>query len=123
MAPRSSVRLLARALAPNVGKRPRDRRDAVRALAAHLPSRLGQEEFEPFDADGRTFLTTGYMQRRLRDVGARCSGEKAARSALRWLCEAGLLEDVAEVKNPTAPETERPPVRRRADTGRMSAAG
>ena len=69
-------------------------------LAAHLLSRFKQDEFERFDDDGRTFLTTGYMQRRLREVGARCTGEKAAALALRWLCESGVIEDTGEVKKP-----------------------
>jgi hypothetical protein len=72
----------------------------VNALAAHLLSRVEQDQFEPFDADGRTLLTIGYMQRRLREVGARCTGEKAAAQALRWLCSAGILEDRREVKKP-----------------------
>jgi hypothetical protein len=63
----------------------------VNALAAHLLSRFEQNEFEPFETDGRTFLTTGYMQRRLREVGARCTGEKAAAAALRWLYAIRLL--------------------------------
>jgi hypothetical protein len=63
VAARSQVRTLARAVFPNVGQLPRDQRDAVHALAAHLLSRFKQNEFEPFDDDGRTFLTTGYMRR------------------------------------------------------------
>lgn len=97
---RSPVRTLARALVPDLETLSRDKRDAVNALAAHILSRFEQEEFEPFDADGRTFLTVAYMQRRLRDVGARCTGEKAAAAALRWLCSSGILEDTRKVKKP-----------------------
>lgn len=107
MAARATIRRLARALCPNVGELTRDERDAVHALALHVLSRFEQDEFEPLDADGRTFLTTGYFQRRLRDVGARCAGEKAAAQALRWLCESGVLENLydpatrtGEVKKP-----------------------
>jgi hypothetical protein len=100
VAARSSVRTLARALVPTIEELPRDHRDVVHALAAHLLSRFEQDEFEPFDDDGRTFLTVGYMQRRLREVGARCTGEKTAAAALRWLCSSGILEDTGEVKKP-----------------------
>ena len=100
MAARSSVRNLARALVPNVSALPRDQRDAVNALAAHLLSRFEQDRFEPLDGDGCTFLTVGYMQRRLREVGAHCTGEKAAAKALRWLCENGILENTQRVKKP-----------------------
>jgi hypothetical protein len=40
------------------------------------------------------------MQRLLWNVGARCTGEKAADAAIRWLCRSGLLEDTGEVKKP-----------------------
>jgi len=43
--------------------------------------RFQQDEFAPLDEDGRTFLTDGWMQRRLRDVGARCKGERAGAAA------------------------------------------
>jgi hypothetical protein len=62
--------------------------------------RLEQTEFEPFDEDGKTFLSNGWMRSRLRDVGARCTGEKAATKAVRWLCEIRLLESTGEVKKP-----------------------
>ena len=100
VAARSSVRTLARALVPSVAELPRDHRDAVNALAQHTLLRLEQTEFEPFDEDGKTFLSDGCMQCRLRDVGARCTGEKAAAKAIRWLCESGLLENTGEVEKP-----------------------
>lgn len=40
------------------------------------------------------------MQRLLREVGARETGEKAAAEAIRFLCASGLLEDTGEVKRP-----------------------
>jgi len=92
VAARSPIRNLARALVPNVSALPRDQRDAVTALAAHLVSRFEQDTFEPLCSVGCTFLTVGYVQRRLREVGARCTGEKGAAKALRWLCECGILE-------------------------------
>jgi hypothetical protein len=94
------VRRLSLALVPNVEELPGDQQDAVHALAAHLLSRFEQDEFETFDHDGRTFMTVGYVQRRLREVGARCTGEKAAAEALRWLCASGVLEETGEVKKP-----------------------
>lgn len=100
MAARSPVRRLAYALLPTNGNLSRDERDAVNALALHLLSRVEQDAFEPLDPDGRTFLTVRYMQCRLREVGARCSGEKAAAAAIRWLCTSRLLEDTDEVKKP-----------------------
>ena len=100
MPARSPVRTLARALAPDLENLSGDQRDAVNALAQHMLLRLEQTEFEPFDEDGKTFISNGWMQCRLRDVGARCQGEKAAAKALRWLCENGLLENTGEVKKP-----------------------
>jgi hypothetical protein len=64
----------------------------VYALALHLRCRFEQDEHEPLDDDGRTFLTVSHMQRLLWNVGAN-SGEKAAVTALRWLCFGGILED------------------------------
>jgi len=78
----------------------RDEKDAVYALALHLRHRFEQDEHEPLDHDGRTFLTTFHMQRLLWNVGAECSGEKAAVKALRWLCASGVIEDTREVKKP-----------------------
>jgi len=49
--------------------------------------RFQQDEFEPLDEDGRTFLTDGWMQRRLRDVGARCKGEGGSGGDPLSLCE------------------------------------
>jgi hypothetical protein len=66
---------------PEVGKLAGDERDAVNALALHLVRRFEQDRFEPLDEDGKTFLTVKHMQRLLRGVGARCTGEKAAREA------------------------------------------
>jgi hypothetical protein len=63
----------------------------------HLRCRFEQDEHEPLDDDGRTFLTVSYMQRLLWNVGADCSGEKAAVAALRCLCASGVLEDTSEV--------------------------
>jgi hypothetical protein len=97
---RNSVRRLALALVPNVEELAGDEQDAIYALALHLRCRFEQDEHEPLDADGRTFLTVSYMQRLLWNVGAHCSGEKAAVGALRWLCASGVLEDTGEVKKP-----------------------
>jgi hypothetical protein len=97
---RSSVTRLSRALVHGAVKISGDEQDAVNALALHLLRRLEQDEFEPFEDDGRTFLTVGHMQRLLRAVGARCSGEKAAAQAIRWLCSTGIIEDTGEVKKP-----------------------
>ena len=99
-AARSSIRTLARALVPAIGKLSGDERDAVNALALHLLRRFEQDRFAPLDADGRTFLTVRHMQRLLRGVGARCMGEKAAREAINYLCANGILEDTGEVKKP-----------------------
>jgi hypothetical protein len=101
VAARGPVRRLARALCPQVAELPRHQRDAVNALAAHVPSRFDQNEFEPFDDDGRTFLSNGYMRRRLREVGARCTGEKAAAQAIRWLCTSGILENMYDPRTRT----------------------
>jgi hypothetical protein len=55
---------------------------------------LEQDEHEPLDDDGRTFLTVSYMQRLLWNVGAHNSGEQAAAAAIRWLCEVTILENL-----------------------------
>jgi hypothetical protein len=103
VAARSQVRTLARALVANVAELPRDERDAVNAIALHLLGRFEQDAFEPLDDDGCTFLTVGYMQRRLREVGARCTGEKAAAQAIRWLRESGV-EHAQGKETPATPE-------------------
>ena len=107
MAARSPVRQLARALYPELQNLSRDQRDAVNALARHLLFRFEQSEHEPLDSDGRTFLTVAYMQRRLRELGARKTGEKAVEEAIRWRCASGILENMydpetqpGEVKKP-----------------------
>jgi hypothetical protein len=122
---RATIRRLARALAPELATLERDQRDAVNALALHLLSRFAQDAHEPFDPDGRTFLPTGYMQRRLRETGARKSGEKAARGALRFLVASGILEDTREIKRPrrrpqrmAAREKFAPPAAQEIDGGR-----
>lgn len=97
---RSSVTRLSRALVHGAVKISGDEQDAVNALAFHLLRRLEQDEFEPFEDDGGIFLTISHMQRLLRGVGARCTGEKAAAQAIRWLCSSGILEDTREVKRP-----------------------
>ena len=67
---------------------------AVLALALHLHFREHQQSEHPAYEDGKEIiLTNKWMRGLLREVGAKKRGEKAARRAIRFLTESGVLED------------------------------
>jgi hypothetical protein len=90
---------------------PRDRwssldegeRDAVNAFSWHLHWRDSQTEHPALEGHDRVFLTVKWMQGLLQAVGARRSGEKAARSAIAAIQTLGVIEDTGEVKKPRRP--------------------
>jgi hypothetical protein len=78
-------------------------RDAVNALSWHLHWRDSQTEHPALEGDDCVFLTAKWMQGLLRAVGARRSGEKAARRAIATLRRLGVIEDTGEAKKPRRP--------------------
>jgi len=75
-----------------------EERDAVLAFALHLHFRERQQSEHPAYEDGNeTFLTVKWMKTLLGEIGAHKRGEKAARRAIAFLCESGVLEDTGRV--------------------------
>jgi hypothetical protein len=72
-----------------------------RAARRHLRWRFQQDRFEALELGEETFLTVRYVQRLLRAVDAPRKGEKAAREALRWWQEIGILVDTGRTKKAT----------------------
>jgi hypothetical protein len=79
-----------------------DGRAAVDALSLHIWLRARQEEHPAFEAEGEdcVFLTVGWMQGLLQAVGARKTGEEAARAAIASLEERGAIIDTGRTKKP-----------------------
>jgi len=77
----------------------RAERDAADALTLHVWKRAHVSRHPAFDGD-ETFLTNRYVQRLLKAVNARNTGEKAARSALAVMQNHGWLVDTGRVKKP-----------------------
>ena len=83
---------------------PDDDRDLARALAAHLDYRVTQQRHPALLGRDRTMLTVGWMRGRLRYVGARCKGWKAAARQLTRAQELGWIVDTGQVLKPGIPE-------------------
>ena len=66
----------------------------------HIWTRARQEEHEAFEGEDCVFLTVRWMQRLLRAVGARKTGEKAAASAIAFLEQRSLIVDTGKTKKP-----------------------
>jgi hypothetical protein len=78
-----------------------EERAAVLALALHLHFREHQQSDHPAYEDGKEIiLTNKWMRGLLREVGAENRGEKAARRAIRFLTESGVLEDTGRTMKP-----------------------
>ena len=72
------------------------------ALSLHVWWRARQDEHEAFEGEENdcVFLTVRWMQGLLRGVGARRTGEKAARDAIALLEKRGHIEDTGKTKKP-----------------------
>jgi hypothetical protein len=76
----------------------------VRALALHTTWRFQRENArERLGPEGETILTDKWMRGLLRAVGAPRKGWKAARAAIKWLQEYGLIEDTGRTLKPRVP--------------------
>jgi hypothetical protein len=80
-----------------------DARAAVDALSLHIWFRCRQTEHSAFEGEDSVFLTVRWMQRLLRTVEARKTGEKAAAAAISLLEQRGLIVDTGKTKKPRRP--------------------
>ena len=69
-------------------------------FALHLHFREHQDEHPAYENGNETILTPKWMKGLLREVGARKRGEKAARRAIRFLIESGVIEDTGRTMKP-----------------------
>ena len=74
--------------------------DAVLGFALHLHFREHQDEHPAYENGNETILTPKWMKGLLREMGARKRGEKAARRAIRFLIESGVIEDTGRTMKP-----------------------
>jgi len=84
-----------------------EERDAADALTLHVWWRCRQRLRPAFEGKDCVFLTVKHVQRLLRAVGARKTGEKAAATALRTMQARGWIEDTGKTKKPGRPEQSR----------------
>jgi hypothetical protein len=81
-----------------------DDQAAVDALSLHLWFRGRQTDHPAFEGQDCIFLTVRWMQELLRGIGARKTGEKAARAAIGFLEQGGLIMDTGRTKKPRRAE-------------------
>jgi hypothetical protein len=78
----------------------RDEQDAVDALSWQIVWRCRQKRHPALEGEDCIFLTVRHVQRLLRAVGARKTGEKAAAAAIATMQARGWIEDTGRTKKP-----------------------
>jgi hypothetical protein len=78
----------------------RDEQDAVDALSWHVVWRCRQKRHPALEGEDSIFLTVKHVQRLLRAIGARKTGEKAAAGAIATMQAKGWIEDTGQTKKP-----------------------
>jgi hypothetical protein len=78
----------------------RDEQDAVDALSWQIVWRCRQKRHPALEGEDCIFLTVRHVQRLLRAIGARKTGEKAAAAAIATMQARGWIEDTGRTKKP-----------------------
>jgi hypothetical protein len=78
----------------------RDEQDAVDALSWQIVWRCRQKRHPALEGEDCIFLTVLHVQRLLRAIRARTSGEKAAAAAIATMQAKGWIEDTGRTKKP-----------------------
>ena len=78
----------------------RDEQEAVDALSRQIVWRCRQKRHPSLEGEACIFLTIRHVQRLLRAIGARKTGEKAAAAAIATMQAKGWIEDTGGTKKP-----------------------
>ena len=78
----------------------RDDQEAVDALSWQIVWRCRQKRHPSLEGEACIFLTVRHVQRLLRAIGARKTGEKAAAAAIATMQAKGWIEDTGGTKKP-----------------------
>ena len=83
----------------------RDEQDAVDALSWQIVWRCRQKRHPALEGEDCIFLTVRHVQRLLRAIGAKKTGEKAAAAAIATMQAKGWIEDTGRTKKPRRGES------------------